>query len=150
MNKERGCDPQEAAEFLRALAHPSRLQILCRLLEGEAAVSAFEAELGLKQPNLSQQLGLLREAKLVTTRREAKSVFYSLADERVRVVIGALQSVFAHGPKAAPARPKAGQRPGVIASARAAQPPSAQMKLASECGVFAAAGWNIVPSTRRG
>ena len=150
MSKEPGCDSQETAEFLRALAHPSRLQILCRLLEGEAAVSAFEAELGLKQPNLSQQLGLLREAKLVATRREAKSVFYSLADERVRVVIGALQSVFAKAPKRARPRPKAGQRPAVIASARAMRPPSAPTKPASECGVFAVAGWNTSPSTRRG
>ena len=47
-----GCVPQAAAEFLRALAHPTRLQILCRLLDGEAAVAAFESELGLKQPLL--------------------------------------------------------------------------------------------------
>ncbi|MDN3564872.1 metalloregulator ArsR/SmtB family transcription factor, partial [Paeniroseomonas aquatica] len=57
-----GCDPQAVAEFLRALAHPMRLSILCRLLEGECAVSGFETELGLKQPNLSQQLAMLREA----------------------------------------------------------------------------------------
>lgn len=88
------CDARAAADFLRALAHPMRLRILCRLLEGELPVHGFEAELGLRQPSLSQQLGQLREAGLVVTRREAKSVFYRLADDRVRTVLDALRSAF--------------------------------------------------------
>lgn len=68
-----------------------RLKILCRLLDGEVSVAGLESELGLKQPSLSQQLGHLREADIVTTRREAKSVFYSLADDRVRAVVDALR-----------------------------------------------------------
>ena len=74
------CDPRAATELLRAIAHPMRLIILCRLLDGELAVSGFESEMNLKQPSLSQQLGLLRDAGLVTARREAKSVVYALAN----------------------------------------------------------------------
>ncbi|HEY1413367.1 MAG TPA: metalloregulator ArsR/SmtB family transcription factor [Rhodopila sp.] len=150
-----GCDPQATAEFLRALAHPTRLQILCRLLDGEAAVAAFESELGLKQPNLSQQLGLLRDAGLVATRREAKSIFYSLADDRVRPVLDTLRDTFSA--TAAPAdrvpRPKAGQRPAVLASATTPAPrpkaPPAAMP-GGECGVFSMAGWDIRPGNRKG
>jgi ArsR family transcriptional regulator len=150
-----GCDSQAAAEFLRALAHPTRLQILCRLLDGEAAVGAFESELGLKQPNLSQQLGLLREAGLVTTRREAKSIFYSLADDKVRTVLDALRHTF--GATAAPndrvLRPRAGQRPVVLASATAPTPRPKTPQAAQsggECGVFSVAGWDIRPGNRKG
>lgn len=91
------CDTRAAADFLRALAHPMRLRILCRLLEGELPVHGFEAELGLRQPSLSQQLGQLREAGLVVARREAKSVFYRLADDRVSAVLAALRSAFGTG-----------------------------------------------------
>lgn len=145
------CDPQAAAEFLRALAHPMRLQILCRLLDGEAAVAAFESELGLKQPNLSQQLGLLREAKLVNTRREAKSIFYSLADEQVRRILTALRDAFgaAGRPAAAPAHSAAaGQRPTVLAAAR--QSAAAQRRPARECGVFSVAGWGVARTPTTG
>jgi DNA-binding transcriptional ArsR family regulator len=150
-----GGDPQAAAEFLRALAHPTRLQILCRLVDGEAAVAAFESELSLKQPNLSQQLGLLREAGLVTTRREAKSIFYSLADDKVRTVLDALRHTF--GATAAPTdhvpQPKAGQRPVVLASATAPTPRPKTPQAAQsggECGVFSVAGWDIRPGNRKG
>jgi DNA-binding transcriptional ArsR family regulator len=97
------CDPQEAADMLRALAHPTRLAVLCRLLDGDAAVSEFEEQLGLRQPNLSQQLAYLRDAGLVATRRISKSVIYHLTDERVRPLIGALRATFAAPGTQAPA-----------------------------------------------
>jgi ArsR family transcriptional regulator len=149
-----GCDPQAAAEFLRALGHPTRLQILRRLLDGEAAVAAFESELGLKQPNLSQQLGLLREAGLVSTRREAKSIFYSLADDKVSPVLDALRNAFsaAATAKDRKQRPKAGQRPIVLASAIAStsRSKSAASKSRGECGVFSVAGWDVSSGNRIG
>jgi len=132
------CDPKAAAELLRALAHPMRLAILCRLLEGEVAVSGFESELGLKQPSLSQQLGQLREAGLVSTRREAKSVFYSIADRRLEGVLDAVRGYFSHESMPAPEAPARRVVPPPIAPAaaeRAAKIPS------SECGVFSVAGW---------
>ncbi|MDR3535451.1 MAG: metalloregulator ArsR/SmtB family transcription factor [Acetobacteraceae bacterium] len=85
-----GADPIDtvaAAATLRVLANPSRLRIVLHLLQGECSVAQIEARLGLRQPNLSQQLGELREAGLVATRRESKSVIYRLADEaQVRLV----------------------------------------------------------------
>jgi DNA-binding transcriptional ArsR family regulator len=149
-----GCDPRATAEFLRALAHPTRLQILCHLLDGEAAVAAFESELGLKQPNLSQQLGLLREAGLVTARREAKSIFYSLADDKVHPVLDTLRDAFSapRTPTDRKQRPKAGQSPIVLASAiaptpRPKRPPASALR--AECGVFSVAGWGVSPSNRK-
>ncbi len=91
------CDPAAAADLLRALAHPMRLMILCRLLDGEAGVSELEQELGLRQPNLSQQLAALREADLVSTRRESRRIIYQLTDPRVRPIIETLYRVFATG-----------------------------------------------------
>ena len=79
-----------AVELLRALAHPARLLILSCLFERERAVGEIERELGLKQPGLSQQLAELRDAGLVATRRESKSVFYRIADNRVILIVDAL------------------------------------------------------------
>jgi ArsR family transcriptional regulator len=117
-----------------------RLQILCRLLDGELAVAGFESELGLKQPNLSQQLGHLREAELVTTRREAKSIYYRLSDERVRVILDALRRVMGTAGAGAPkpaTRPA--ERPSVR-SAVSARTPAPTPEFAG-CGVFSTAGW---------
>jgi DNA-binding transcriptional ArsR family regulator len=132
------CDPQKAAELLRALAHPMRLQILCRLLDGELSVAGFESELGLKQPNLSQQLGQLREAGLVATRREAKSIFYRLLDKRVQGILDALR--LAVGAPDAPAA----QSPAKSAP----RAPAALEPIG--CGVFSTAGWPGDPNKRNG
>ncbi|RYJ01362.1 MAG: transcriptional regulator [Acetobacteraceae bacterium] len=132
-----GCAPDATAEFLRALAHPMRLRILCRLLEGELAVAGFEAELGLRQPNLSQQLAALREAGLVATRREAKSVVYRIADDRIVGVLEALRH--AMGGLVAPAARAAETMPRPAAAAA----PLRQSRAAGEAGVFAMAGWDM-------
>lgn len=69
-------------DILKALAHEVRLKLMRTLLEnGEKSVGELEAMTGIGQPGLSQQLGILRKAELVQTRREAKLVFYSLAPE---------------------------------------------------------------------
>jgi len=142
-NVAAACDPQVVAEFLRALAHPMRLAILCRLLEGELSVSGFESELGLRQPNLSQQLGLLREAGLVATRREAKSVFYSLADERVRIILDALHVAFGRPgvPRDEARVPDAPRMPSVRPTSSGETTPKAGAPAPTECGFFAVAGW---------
>src|SRR5215813_4738754 len=85
---------KRASEFLKALAHESRLMILCILAEGEKSVSELEELLGLRQPTVSQQLARLRADGLVTTRRDGKAVYYNLASEEARVVIGAVYDVF--------------------------------------------------------
>ena len=85
---------RKASDFLKALAHESRLMILCILAEGEKSVTELERMLALRQPAVSQQLARLRSDGLVTTRREGKTVYYSLASEEARVIIGAVYEVF--------------------------------------------------------
>lgn len=85
---------KRASDFLKALAHESRLMILCILAEGEKSVSELEDILSLRQPTVSQQLARLRADGLVSTRRDGKTVFYNLASDEARVVIGAIYDVF--------------------------------------------------------
>ncbi|PWR24930.1 ArsR/SmtB family transcription factor [Zavarzinia aquatilis] len=86
-----------AAEFLKVLANANRLMIVCHLLDGEASVAELEAQLGIRQPTLSQQLGILREAGIVLGRRDAKSVIYQLSDERARPLIAVMNQLFCGG-----------------------------------------------------
>ncbi|MGH6727285.1 MAG: ArsR/SmtB family transcription factor [Pseudolabrys sp.] len=85
---------KRASNFLKALAHESRLIMLCILAEGEKSVSELEHELNLRQPTASQQLARLRADGLVSTRRDGKVVYYSLASSEARTIIGAIYDVF--------------------------------------------------------
>jgi len=85
---------REASEFLKALAHESRLLILCDLLSGEKSVGELEAFLDLRQSTVSQQLARLRLEGLVAARRDGKTIYYSIASEKVRSVIGVLYNAF--------------------------------------------------------
>jgi ArsR family transcriptional regulator, virulence genes transcriptional regulator len=85
---------KRASDFLKALAHESRLMMLCLLAEGEMSVSELEQELSLRQPTVSQQLARLRADGLVTTRREGKTVYYAVASNDTRTIIGAIYEVF--------------------------------------------------------
>ena len=71
------------AEFFKALAHPARIRILETLAEGECSVGELIPDVGLEASHLSQQLGVLRRANLVMTRKEGSSVYYRLADRRL-------------------------------------------------------------------
>lgn len=84
----------EAAELLRQLANPNRLLILCHISQEERSVGELEQDLGIKQPGLSQQLAELRQSGLVKTRRESRSIFYSIADDRAQSVMAMLYEVF--------------------------------------------------------
>ena len=85
---------REASDFLKALAHESRLMILCNLLDGEKSVGELEDYLSLRQSTVSQQLARLRLEGLVSARREGKTIHYSIADDKVRAVIGVLYDMF--------------------------------------------------------
>jgi len=85
---------KRATIFLKALSHESRLMILCILAESEKSVSQLEKILDLRQPTVSQQLARLRADGLVSTRRDGKTVYYKLASEDARIVIGAIYEVF--------------------------------------------------------
>lgn len=100
---DRPDDAEKAAEIFRILGHETRLRLLLLMRGGERPVSDLEALSGIVQPGLSQQLAILRKAGLVTTRREAKQVFYSLAPAALRdaaALIGRLQEA---GAEAGPA-----------------------------------------------
>jgi DNA-binding transcriptional ArsR family regulator len=84
----------EAAALLKALAHPVRLLVLCRLVEGEATVTELQALGSLSMSALSQHLAVLRENALVRTRREAQAIFYSLADSPALGVMQALHDAY--------------------------------------------------------
>lgn len=87
----------EVAEFLRQLANPNRLLLLCHIAQGERSVSEIQEDLGLKQPALSQQLAELRQAGLVQARRESRSIHYSIKDPRAQAVMATLYAVFCAG-----------------------------------------------------
>jgi DNA-binding transcriptional ArsR family regulator len=88
----------DAADFLKKFAHPSRLMILCALVEGERSVRDLEDTLGLRQPALSQQIAELREAGLISGRKESKNMFYSLSDGRVSDFIDFMHRLFCEVP----------------------------------------------------
>lgn len=83
-----------AGALLKALANPDRLLLLCQLSAGEQCVSELENLLGIVQPTLSQQLGVLREESLVSTRREGKQIFYSIASKEALAVMHVLYQQF--------------------------------------------------------
>jgi len=73
---------KQQTTLFKALAHPARLHILDLLAQGEACVCHLTAVLGKRQPYVSQQLMVLREAGLVDTREDGLLVYYRLRDER--------------------------------------------------------------------
>ena len=85
---------RDAAELLKALAHESRLVMLCLLAEGEKSVMELAELLGQRQPAVSQQLARLKAERLVHARRDGKHIYYSLARDEVRNVILALHATF--------------------------------------------------------
>ncbi|MBN9447128.1 MAG: helix-turn-helix transcriptional regulator, partial [Bosea sp.] len=84
----------EVAELLRTLANRNRLMLVCTLVEGEYSVGQLEEMLGIRQPTLSQQLTVLREAGLVETRRDAKQIFYRLTAAKAARLVEALHQIF--------------------------------------------------------
>lgn len=85
---------RKASDFLKALSHESRLLVLCLLAERERSVSEIEEILSLCQPTVSQQLARLRYDNLVTTRREGKTIYYSLANSDVRELLSVIYDIF--------------------------------------------------------
>lgn len=85
---------QEAANFLKALAHEGRLMILCHLSSGEKSVTELENLLSSRQAAISQQLARLRLEGIVSCRRDGKAIYYSLSDPRAARVIGMIYEIF--------------------------------------------------------
>lgn len=87
----------EAARLLKALANEKRLQILCLLVEGERSVGELNALLDLSQSALSQHLAVFREDGIVSTRREAQTIYYGLPGGPARELIGTLHQIYCGG-----------------------------------------------------
>lgn len=84
----------EAAALLKTLANPDRLLLLCSLVEGECNVSTLESLTGIRQPTLSQQLGVLREEGIVETRRDGKYIYYRIDSMPALAVLRTLYDTF--------------------------------------------------------
>jgi len=84
----------QAAAFLKAIANEHRLMILCTLIHGELCVSDLNAKVKLSQSALSQHLASLREAGLVTTRKESQTVYYQIHGTNAIKIISVLQSIY--------------------------------------------------------
>jgi DNA-binding transcriptional ArsR family regulator len=84
----------KVSELMKVLSNEHRLMILCQLAEGEKSVGELAELLNVRQAALSQQLALLRKDGMVRTRRQAQNVFYSLAREDVRSLMGFLYETY--------------------------------------------------------
>jgi len=85
---------RRAADFLKAISHEGRLMILCHLASGEKSVTELEDLLSARQAAVSQQLSRLRLEGLVTPRRDGKTIYYSLTDDRPRQIIEVVYELF--------------------------------------------------------
>ncbi|WP_108384613.1 ArsR/SmtB family transcription factor [Yoonia sediminilitoris] len=83
-----------ATNYLKAISHEGRLMILCHLVSGEKSVTELEELLSARQAAVSQQLGRLRLEGLVSPRREGKTIYYRLTDDRSRKIIGLVYELF--------------------------------------------------------
>ncbi len=85
---------QEASNFLKAISHEGRLMILCHLTSGEKSVTELEDLLSARQAAVSQQLSRLRLEGLVKPRRDGKTIYYSLTDDRPRQIMEVVYDLF--------------------------------------------------------
>jgi len=85
---------EDAAQFLKMMANPHRLMVLCHLLESEMSVSEINCHVPLSQSALSQHLAVLRNSGMVQTRREQQTIYYRLANNGVQAIIAELHEQF--------------------------------------------------------
>lgn len=86
---------EKAASILKALSNERRLLIVCALSHGEKCVGELERIVGISQSALSQHLAKLREEKLVSTRRDAQTIYYSVSSPAVSELMGCLSRIYA-------------------------------------------------------
>jgi DNA-binding transcriptional ArsR family regulator len=84
----------DAVAALKVLGNEDRLLLLCQLAQGEMCVGDLEAQLDIRQPTLSQQLAVLRNEGVVSTRREGKNIHYRIADGRLLEVLAVLYRLY--------------------------------------------------------
>lgn len=84
----------KACRLMKVLSNPDRLLLLCQLSQGEKRVGELEEILGIVQPTLSQQLTVLRDEELVSTRRDGKNIYYQMSSPQALAVIQVLYQNF--------------------------------------------------------
>jgi DNA-binding transcriptional ArsR family regulator len=102
---------ERAAEFLRTVAHPGRLRIVCALMQGELSASQLARQARLPAPALSQQAAILHAEGLIGRRREGRSVLYRLRAPEVKSLAKLLYRLFCKPP--APSTRHVGRQKGV-------------------------------------
>ena len=88
-----------ASDLLKALANRHRLLIICQLIDGERSVGDLAEFLGLRDSTVSQHLALLRKDGLVAARRDAQTIYYSIASDPAREILSALYRVYCTPPR---------------------------------------------------
>jgi hypothetical protein len=83
-----------ASRLMKVMSNPDRLMLLCQLSQGEKRVGELEDILGIVQPTLSQQLTVLREEELVTTRRDGKNIYYQISSPQAMAVMAVMYQQF--------------------------------------------------------
>lgn len=84
----------EVSELLKTMAHPERLMVLCQLVDGEVGAGQLQEGSALSLSAFSQHLMVLKKNGLVKIRKESQSVYYSLADPRVKELFSSLHNIF--------------------------------------------------------
>ena len=84
----------DVSDLLKLLGHPDRLMVLCQLKFGEQSVGELSRNVGIKQSPLSQHLARMRHEGVVTSRRDAQTMYYSIADDKVAEVVSVLYKLY--------------------------------------------------------
>jgi len=87
-------DIQQAAQAMKAIAHPLRLKILCVLGSQELSVQDIVEQVGTTQSNISQHLAKMRDQEVLATRKESNWVYYRIGDIRTLKLISMMRDVF--------------------------------------------------------
>ena len=85
---------QRASDLMKTLGHKDRLMVLCHLSSGEKSVGELAKLLDIPQSPLSQHLARMRKESLVTTRREAQTVYYSIASDDAARIVGLMHELY--------------------------------------------------------
>lgn len=101
MNEEQQIDPrkmataaQKASDLMKTLGHKDRLMVLCHLTSGEKSVGELASLLNIPQSPLSQHLARMRKESLVDTRREAQTIYYSIASGEAERIVSLMHELY--------------------------------------------------------
>jgi len=88
---------QQASELMKTLGHKDRLMVLCHLASGEKSVGELASLLDIPQSPLSQHLARMRKEDLVTTRREAQTIYYAIASPEAARIVSVMHEIYCSG-----------------------------------------------------